>query len=229
MYLRKLFRILSVGLFLVGCDRTIVVTYKSEPTAASLFEEEKHIGYTPYTATYTVTPLHKKQGYIELKHIHVRWASGAKASLENNVIRLANGYNQEHIFFRPDNHPGLKEDIRYAYEMEKIRAQQQAIREHEERQFWLAIGQLGVMLLSQNVNSNSDSSESIRVYPNECHARINQLYQQDLELITRLTGVAENGSCYGEISNITGRPKTTYVRGYCRDNYWTYVKAHFRS
>jgi Bacterial SH3 domain len=33
---------------------------------------------------------------------------------------------------------------------------------------------------------------------------------------------------YGAISNITGRPKTTYVRGYYRKN-GTYVRPHYRS
>jgi len=40
--------------------------------------------------------------------------------------------------------------------------------------------------------------------------------------------VAENGSYYGEISKLTGRPKTVYVRGYFRKN-GTYVSSHYRS
>ncbi len=39
---------------------------------------------------------------------------------------------------------------------------------------------------------------------------------------------AENGSCLGDISVATGRPKTVYVRGYYRSN-GTYVRSHFRS
>ena len=39
---------------------------------------------------------------------------------------------------------------------------------------------------------------------------------------------AENNSCYGDISTITGRPKTTYVKGYYRRN-GTYVRSHYRS
>jgi hypothetical protein len=39
---------------------------------------------------------------------------------------------------------------------------------------------------------------------------------------------AENGSCYGDISSITGRPKTTHVHGYFRKN-GTYVRGHYRS
>jgi hypothetical protein len=40
--------------------------------------------------------------------------------------------------------------------------------------------------------------------------------------------VAENGSRYGEMSKETGKPKTTYVRGYTRKD-GTYVRSHYRS
>ena len=39
---------------------------------------------------------------------------------------------------------------------------------------------------------------------------------------------AENGSCYGDISSITGRPKTVRVKGYYRRD-GTYVRGHYRS
>jgi hypothetical protein len=39
---------------------------------------------------------------------------------------------------------------------------------------------------------------------------------------------AENGSCYGDISSYTGRPKTVHVRGYFRKD-GTYVRSHYRS
>lgn len=41
-------------------------------------------------------------------------------------------------------------------------------------------------------------------------------------------GCAENGSCYGDISATTGRPKTVAVRGYYRKD-GTYVRGHYRS
>ena len=39
---------------------------------------------------------------------------------------------------------------------------------------------------------------------------------------------AENGSCYGDISNITGLPKTIQVNGYFRND-GTYVRGYYRS
>jgi hypothetical protein len=41
-------------------------------------------------------------------------------------------------------------------------------------------------------------------------------------------GCAENGSCYGDISDATGLPKTTAVRGYTRAD-GTYVRGYYRS
>jgi hypothetical protein len=38
---------------------------------------------------------------------------------------------------------------------------------------------------------------------------------------------AENGSCYGDVSALTGKPKTTHVRGYFRRD-GTYVRGHYR-
>ena len=39
---------------------------------------------------------------------------------------------------------------------------------------------------------------------------------------------AENGSCYGDISGTTGRPKTVGVQGYYRRD-GTYVRGYYRS
>jgi len=42
------------------------------------------------------------------------------------------------------------------------------------------------------------------------------------------SGCAENGSCYGDLSTLTGRPKTVHVGGYFRSD-GTYVRGHYRS
>ncbi len=41
-------------------------------------------------------------------------------------------------------------------------------------------------------------------------------------------GCAENGSCFGDVSNINGMPKTTHINGYFRRD-GTYVRGHYRS
>ncbi|HKU52541.1 MAG TPA: hypothetical protein VJQ25_08745, partial [Nitrospira sp.] len=40
--------------------------------------------------------------------------------------------------------------------------------------------------------------------------------------------VAENGSYYGQMSDLTGLPKTVYVNGYYKSD-GTYVRSHYRS
>jgi hypothetical protein len=46
--------------------------------------------------------------------------------------------------------------------------------------------------------------------------------------ISKHTFCAENGSCRGDISFITGRPKTIFITGYNRKD-GTYVRSHYRS
>lgn len=41
-------------------------------------------------------------------------------------------------------------------------------------------------------------------------------------------GCSESGSCYGDISPATGRPKTVYVPGYFKSN-GKYVRGYYRS
>lgn len=54
-------------------------------------------------------------------------------------------------------------------------------------------------------------------------------YQPTYRPTVPTTGLcAENGSCYGDISVLTGRPKTVAVGGYYRKN-GTYVRGHYRS
>jgi hypothetical protein len=46
--------------------------------------------------------------------------------------------------------------------------------------------------------------------------------------ISKNTFCAENGSCLGDISMITGNPKTIFITGYVRKD-GTYVRSHYRS
>ena len=49
-----------------------------------------------------------------------------------------------------------------------------------------------------------------------------------LDLLLADPPIAENGSRYGELSELTGRPKTVHVRGYYRRD-GTHVRGHYRS
>ena len=53
-------------------------------------------------------------------------------------------------------------------------------------------------------------------------------YKKNIESYSNGGLCAENGSCYGDISNLTGKPKTVSVGGYYRSD-GTYVRGHYRS
>ena len=53
-------------------------------------------------------------------------------------------------------------------------------------------------------------------------------YQKNIESYSNGGLCAENGSCYGDISNLNGKPKTVSVGGYYRSD-GTYVRGHYRS
>lgn len=113
--------------------------------------------------------------------------------------------------------------------------------EYEDAHSLLAEGRF--QEAAQSLCANSDTLEK-RL---SCEDRVVQLYIVDYQpgsnnyysrstfyprvypaIYTGLPLCGENYSCYGDISNITGRPKTTYVRGYFRRN-GTYVRSHYRS
>jgi len=52
--------------------------------------------------------------------------------------------------------------------------------------------------------------------------------QETPQTPSNVIGCAENGSCYGDVSNITGLPKTVPVQGYYRKD-GTYVRGYYRS
>lgn len=81
--------------------------------------------------------------------------------------------------------------------------------------------------LPNEVGQSNDSSNSIKsaefVAPNASNQN-----PKPSTTPSYLPGCAENGSCYGDISNITGKSKTTNVNGYYRRD-GTYVRGHYRS
>ena len=80
--------------------------------------------------------------------------------------------------------------------------------------------------LSRNFyNCNHGYSCDSSKLTNEQQAKISK---GSSERVSAPIGCAENGSCYGDISSITGRPKTISVGGYYRRD-GTYVRGHYRS
>jgi len=74
-----------------------------------------------------------------------------------------------------------------------------------------------------NDRANRYGAPPTRYYPPS-----NPTYTAPLPLYPSGPQCAENGSCFGDTSSTTGRPKTTHVRGYTRKD-GTYVRGHYRS
>jgi len=84
----------------------------------------------------------------------------------------------------------------------------------------------------------SEKEENLKVClrgytPNLCNYK--KLSDYELKLVKQSENnysknylCAENGSCYGDKSLKTGKPKNTHVKGYFRKD-GTYVRGHYRS
>ena len=96
----------------------VKVTFLSDPTGATLYEEvkgtQKLWGYAPVTLKWQVP--RKWKACITLSPMKVRWVSGAEASITLQVCPQA-GKNQQFVFQRPAGVPGLELDAQFAIEM----------------------------------------------------------------------------------------------------------------
>lgn len=99
--------------------------------------------------------------------------------------------------------------------------------------------QMILKILEQNTNNGSTDWTSAANYYFSWRAgdegvvynppQISQSYNNSSYInAPRAYPCAENGSCYGDISAATGRPKTIEVQGYYRKD-GTYVRGHYRS
>ncbi len=107
--------ILIVNL-LVGCtpvSSVLSITYKSEPSSATLFQNNKNFGHTPVTLNYKLTNSDLKLGYKVVEQTNVRWASGITAFHGPQKIFLSDGYNQEYTFIRPQGASDTDLDVHF--------------------------------------------------------------------------------------------------------------------
>jgi len=117
-----------IALALGGCATRINVTYRSDPPGATLYEEGRPMGMTPYTAWYEPDETFKNGGCRKFKGTSVKWASGATASIASLDACASNGWNQHYTFIRPDV-PGRDVDMNFALQLQRnnIMQQQNAI------------------------------------------------------------------------------------------------------
>lgn len=130
-----------IPIVISGCTPTLSITYKSEPSSATLFQNNQNFGYTPVTLYYQVTPEEIRRGYKIVEEINVRWASGATAFREKQKIYLSQGYNQEFTFLRPSEIPGIETDVNFTLEIKRTELQQKIIQDAEEARMMARLAQ----------------------------------------------------------------------------------------
>lgn len=90
------------------------------------------------------------------------------------------------------------------------------------------IGYCNKALLDSNANNTTKTTQSIGA-ENYAQPAPQSITRESSSYPANTAGpCAENGSCYGDISNVTGLPKTVPVSGYYRKD-GTYVRGHYRS
>jgi len=102
------------------------VTYYSDPSGASLYEDGKYMGQAPVTLRYNLSNTALQSRATKIKGLTARWVSGATTSLNLTNVNLNNGFQQTYTFVRPTAYPGREMDVAYAIESNKQKAVNQA-------------------------------------------------------------------------------------------------------
>ena len=116
---------LLAGFTLTACAERLQVGYTCDPPGAELYEEytqnTRKLGTCPLTVTYDITDRQKEQGYILLRSVTARWASGAAQSLPATKADLKEGYTKDIQIARPRDVPGYEDDAKYGRDLEQSR------------------------------------------------------------------------------------------------------------
>jgi len=116
---------LLAGFVLTACAQRLEVGYDCDPPGAELYEEytqnTRNLGTCPMTVTYDITDRQKEQGYILIRGVTARWASGASQSVPASKADLKEGYTKEIQIARPRDVPGYDNDARFGRDLESTR------------------------------------------------------------------------------------------------------------
>lgn len=113
------FSVLFIIPLLVGCTKSLQMTYKSDPQSATLYQSGLNHGRMPKTLVYDISKEDEEKGYKEIEAVSARWISGATATAPKLKILINDQRKYEYTFVRP-NVPGAKIDAEFAREMIKV-------------------------------------------------------------------------------------------------------------
>lgn len=104
-----------------GCAPRIKMYYSSDPSGASVYQNGRAIGITPFLCEYQFTEQEDQAGYKAVGHVKAIWPSGAIFEIPKALIYKDQGINQQAFFARPAEYPNRNIDTQNALELEKIR------------------------------------------------------------------------------------------------------------
>ena len=129
--------------FLSGCAKNyLAVTYNSNPSGATLYQDQQAFGFTPFTLNYKILPDEKNKRYLKVRVAKVIWASGVSASIDSLTLDREEGASFFYTFFRPDV-PGREIDVNFALQLERNKLLQQQTEAQKSQSFWQMINVLG--------------------------------------------------------------------------------------
>lgn len=136
---RVILKSVLVCVVLAGCatplkPNQVRITYDANPPGAMIYEGEKAWGTAPVTLIVTANDTAMRAGYAELRNMFAMWPSGAK-SPRGVRVGLGRG-DQQFVFSRPSDAPGLDKDLAYAAQLRQIQAAEEQASAASSAAFW---------------------------------------------------------------------------------------------
>ena len=149
-WVRSTFPLIATFVLSACGANTLSMDYICNPAGASLYEDgNKYLGSCPATITYQITKDDRSRGYVFIRGMSAKWASGASHSFSAQRVPLSVGTHQSLMFNRPSDAPGLDADL-------------SVLRSLQQRQQQYQMNDGECQMYSQSIPSSSSSSNCPR-------------------------------------------------------------------
>lgn len=132
----KLFTAFLLVLLITGCETSrIFVNYKSNPTGAILYCDDKRYGNTPIIVEHKLSDKENKQKFF-IPDCSARWVSGANSKITKISTKVSGlfavdadfsgSYKKTSYTFERPKHPNIGKDEEFAIKVLQIEATKEA-------------------------------------------------------------------------------------------------------
>ena len=118
---------LTIVFILAGCAATHV-TYHTDPDGAMLYLKDRQLGYAPQTLEAEWNEKFITNGCLNIPGVSAFWKSGATTTLSSGRLCGGPGHYSQTIL-RPSDAPDLVQDVRFALDLQQVRASQEQARQ----------------------------------------------------------------------------------------------------